>query len=170
MRTLKQITLLQDNLAEQNKIYSSLCHLLQSENEYLIQSDINNINKSASLKDALLKEAQKKEGERESLCTELCEMIALKKPNPRLLEIATKLPEPHRTKLIQYKSSLENLFAEIKRLNHENEILAQAALRNIGGTINVIKDALSTKETYKAAGKSTKANQQQVKHLVHKKA
>lgn len=168
MKTLRQITLLQDNLAEQNKIYSSLCHLLQSENEYLIQSDIDNINKSASLKDSLLREAEKKESERMYLCTELSDMIQLRSENPKLLEIATKLPEPHRSKLIQFKSSLENLFSEIKRLNHENEVLAAKALNTIGGTIGVIKEALSGKKTYQAGGQVQDKNQ--VKHLVHRKA
>lgn len=169
MQTLKQITLLQDNLAEQNKIYSSLCHLLQSENDYLIQSDIDNINKSASLKDSLLREAEKKESERLQLCSDLSEMIHLRSQNPKLLEIATKLPEPHRSKLIQFKSSLENLFTEIKRLNHENEILAEKALNTIGGTMGVIKEALSTgKKTYQAGGKAQ--DKSQVKHFVHKKA
>lgn len=168
MTTLKQITALQDNLAEQNKIYSSLCHLLQSENEYLIQSDIDNINKSASLKESLMREAEKKESERLYICDELSRSIQLKKDNPRLLEIATKLPEPHRTKLIQFKSSLENLFAEIKRLNHENEILAEKALKTIGGTIDVIKDALSTTKTYQAKGQVK--GKSQVQHLVHRKA
>lgn len=168
MQNFRKIGLLQENLAEQTKIYSSLCHLLQSENDYLIQSDVNNINKSAVLKDGLLRAAETKEEERLSLCSDLATDMRLRSETPKLLEIATKLPEPYRSKLIQHKSSLENLFAEIKRLNHENEILAEAALSTIGGTIDRIKDALAPKQTYQAGGKKKDTNQ--TKHLVHREA
>ena len=168
MQNLRQISLLQDNLSEQTKIYSSLCHLLQSENDYLIQSDVNNINKSAVLKEGLLRDAEAKEMEREIICKEISSELRIRSEVPKLLEIATKLPEPHRSKLIQYKSSLENLFVEIKRLNHENELLAEAALSTIGGTIDKIKDALAPKKTYQARGQVKDTSQ--VKHLVHREA
>lgn len=168
MNQLRQIRLLQDNLAEQTKIYSSLCHLLQSENDYLIQSDVNNINKSASLKEGLLRDAEEKEQLRLKLCEQISAEMRLRSAQPKLLEIATHLPEPYRSRLIQAKSGLENLFVEIKRLNHENELLAQAALQTIGGTIGRIKEELTTKKTYQAKGQVKDANQ--IKHLVHREA
>ena len=162
---------MQENLSEQNKIYSSLCHLLQSENDYLIKSDIDNMNKSASLKEGLLRDAEVKEQDRHALCVTIAAELRIFSEEPKLLEIATRLPEPHRSKLIGHKSSLENLFVEIKRLNHENEILAQSALEKIGGTIGVMKDALSTgNNTYEKKGQSKKEQATQIQHLVHREA
>ncbi|MFK8138314.1 MAG: flagellar protein FlgN [Bdellovibrionales bacterium] len=167
MRELQQVTKLQDILAEQNKIYSSLCHLLQSENDYLIQSDIENINKAASLKESLMIEAEKKEGERLQLCSVLADRLRIFSEQPKLLEIAIKLPEPHKRKLIEHKKGLEGLFADIKTLSSENQVLAGRALNTIGGTLGAMKEGLTGSKTYEKKGKVDQ-NKGQLKHLLNK--
>lgn len=158
------VSQLEINLDEQNQIYNNLFHLLQTERDYLLASDIENINKAASLKDALLREAQKKEEERLSICRRLkMNLQIVSDEEPKLLELAVRLPEPHKKRLINYRKKFETILADINSQNRDNSRYTQTALNTINGTLDTIREALQGGKTYQSKGKFDQKKEQQTR-------
>ncbi len=144
---------LQSCLIELSELYSKILTLLKEEKKHLISSNIEDILNSNSEKEQLLKKIAGVEGLRLGFAASLARDLNIVNPTPRLMEIADALKGSSEERTLRsHYHILSELMVQVQDLNQENETLAHAALRNIGGAMENIKDTLTGKKTYHKTG------------------
>jgi flagellar biosynthesis/type III secretory pathway chaperone len=141
------------NLEDITKLYRQLLEMVRTEKELLINSEIEKLSESNKAKEALLYKIRFADAARERYAKELAQIIGADVNQPRLLELARKIPGAGGDKLRGLHSTLEMLVRRTSELNQENEQYTQSALNTLNGAINEIKGTLAGKKTYAKEGK-----------------
>lgn len=140
-------------LDELTVLYRNISELLKVEKKFLISSGVDEILKVNSEKEQILKKIAGVEGLRLGFAGSLARELKLTTPTPRLLEIADALKgTAEERQLKKHYDVISKLIEQVQELNQENETLAMAALKNIGGALENIKDTLTGKKTYHKSG------------------
>lgn len=140
------------NLEDLIKFYLQLLDLARKEKEALIEADANKILELNSQKELHLQKIKLADTLRFKHAKELCVMIKADSENPRLLEIAQKIPGVMGDQLRNLHKTLDMVITRIIEINKDNEMLTQKALQALNGTMNNIKETLSGKKTYERKG------------------
>lgn len=140
------------NLEDLIKFYLQLLDLARKEKEALIEADANKIVELNSQKELHLQKIKLADTLRFKHAKELCVMIKADSDNPRLLEIAQKIPGVMGDQLRNLHKTLDMVITRIIEINKDNEMLTQKALQALNGTMNNIKETLSGKKTYERKG------------------
>jgi hypothetical protein len=140
------------NLEDLIKFYLQLLDLARKEKEALIEADANKILELNSQKELHLQKIKLADTLRFKHAKELCVMIKADSENPRLLEIAQKIPGVMGDQLRNLHKTLDMVITRIIEINKDNELLTQKALQALNGTMNNIKETLSGKKTYERKG------------------
>ncbi len=140
------------NLEDLIKFYLQLLDLARKEKEALIEADANKILELNSQKELHLHKIKLADTLRFKHAKELCVMIKADSENPRLLEIAQKIPGIMGDQLRNLHKTLDMVITRIIEINKDNELLTQQALHALNGTMNNIKETLSGKKTYERKG------------------
>lgn len=142
-----------ENLAVE---YDSLSQVMHLEREFLISSDIEQLQSSQNLKESILNKIKQLESNRQAAALQLADFIDLKERPPRLLQIVAGLQTLKKKKeaslFLGFHQSLEAQLKKVAEQNRENEIYASSALRILGGAIGEIKNTLGGKKTYQRKG------------------
>lgn len=162
-------TKLEASLEELTKSYRHLLELVRKEKEILIAADREKLEENNQLKEAAIFKLRAQDSLRSRYATELASLIKADTEHPRLLEIATLLGGQEADRLRTLHSALDMLTKRITDLNKENEEYAQAALKNLGGALNNIKETLTGKNTYARKGQQ-KMGPDTAGHFVSKEA
>ncbi len=134
------------------KIYRSLLEVVRKEKEILVESRLDELNENNKAKDALLVRIRTLENSRMKFARDLAVLTSSDVDQPRLLEIAAKMPGERGDRLRNLHSVLELLVRRVADVNKANEELVQSALRSITGAMEAVKDGLNPKPTYERKG------------------
>lgn len=138
-----------DNLV---KVYRSLLEIVRREKEILVASKLDELNENNKSKDAMLIRIRSLENHRMKTARDLAQVVGADVEQPRLLDIAIRCPHPQSEKLRNLHSVLDLLVRRVADVNKQNEELVQAALNNITGAMEAIRDGLKPKPVYGKQG------------------
>lgn len=154
---------LEQNLKAIVKVYRHLLSIVRQEKDILISADLDRLNENNHSKEVTLIRAKKLESERLDIVRKLAVSEGLDPEVTRLLDFAKHFGGEQGEKLMQTHSVLDLLLKRVRSFNEQNEVLVNAALDNITGGIQNIKDSIGNKKNYKKGGKlqntSTEAGQ-----------
>lgn len=145
-------------LDEQIKVYRHLLEVVRREKDILISANLDDLSENNKSKEAMLIKIRALETDRLSLAREVSESLGIDSQSPRLLEIAKNVQGDKAEKLRSMHSVLELLLRRVQEHNKKNEVLVEAALANITGAMNNLKNVLEEKKTYKRKGDLGKAS------------
>ncbi len=137
------------------KIYRSLLDVVRREKEILTDSRLDELNENNKSKDALLVRIRTLENSRMKSAREMAQILGGDVDQPRLLELAAKMPGERGDRLRNLHSVLELLVRRVAEVNKQNEELVQSALRHITGAMEAVKEGLAPKSTYEKHGSVT---------------
>jgi len=157
------------NLEEMTKLYRQLLDVVRKEKEILLTAQLDDLIENNLLKDQLLMKIKLADTLRFKHAQELALMIKADFENPRLLELAVKMPGAEGDTLRTLHATLDLLIKRLMDFNKENEVYAQTALKTLNGTMNDIKETLTGKKTYEKKGQY-KAGPEQSGNFVSKEA
>jgi flagellar biosynthesis/type III secretory pathway chaperone len=155
-----------DNLV---KVYRSLLDIVRREKDILIASKLDELNDNNKAKDAMLVRIRSLENQRQKCARDFAGSLGADVESPRLLEIASHCPRDWSERLHNMHSVLDLLVRRVAEVNKQNEELVQAALNNITGAMEAIRDGLKPKPVYGPKG-SMAAPKLDAARLVSKEA
>lgn len=138
-----------DNLV---KVYRALLDVVRREKEILVASKLDELNENNKAKDAMLVRIRSLENTRMKTARDLAQVVGADVEAPRLLDIAIRFEGEAADKLRNSHSVLDLLVRRVGEVNKQNEELVQAALSNITGAMEAIRDTLQEKPTYARKG------------------
>lgn len=138
-----------DNLV---KVYRSLLEVVRKEKEILVASRLEDLNENNKTKDAMLVRIRSLENQRMKCARDLARAVGADIEQPRLLDIASRCDGEWADKLRNMHSVLDLLVRRVADVNKQNEELVQAALHNITGAMEAIRDGLKPKPVYARQG------------------
>jgi flagellar biosynthesis/type III secretory pathway chaperone len=142
------------NLDDMTKSYRTLLEVVRKEKELLVASQVEQLQDNNSQKEALLHKVRALDVARERYAKDLGGLVGCENPQPRLLEIAQKMAGQKRADdLRNLHSTLEILVRRSQAINTENEAYVQAAIQQIDGALDNVKDTLAGKKVYQKGGK-----------------
>ncbi len=141
-----------DNLENLVKVYRSLLDTVRREKEILVSSKLEELNDNNKSKDATLIRIRSLENSRMKCARDLAAAVGGDVDQPRLLDIANKSDSQWQDRLRNLHSVLELLVRRVSEVNKQNEELVQAALSQINGAMDEIRDGLKPKSTYARQG------------------
>jgi hypothetical protein len=103
------------------KIYRSLLDVVRREKEILTDSRLDELNENNKSKDALLVRIRTLENSRMKSARELAQILGGDVDQPRLLELAAKMPGERGDRLRNLHSVLELLVRRVAEVNKQNE-------------------------------------------------
>jgi flagellar biosynthesis/type III secretory pathway chaperone len=134
------------------KVYRNLLDVVRREKEILVASKLDELNENNKTKDAMLIRIRSLENARMKCARDLAQAVGGDIEQPRLLDIATRVNHEKAQRLRNLHSALELLVKRVAEVNKQNEELVQAALKNITGAMDAIRDGLQPKATYARQG------------------
>lgn len=143
------------NLEELIKLYRNLWDILKKEKDYLVSADIQKLEEINKEKESLLFKIRAVDAIRERLAKDLAAELKIQSQYPRLLEMAAVMNGDRADRLRNYHSTLDLLLQRLNNQNKENEEYTNAALQNLNGALNNIKETLAGKKTYEKKGRMT---------------
>ncbi len=152
LSTEKIYSELVDNLENLVKVYRSLLEVVRREKEILVASKLDELNENNKSKDAMLIRIRSLENQRTKWARDLAAAVGADVENPRLLDIANHSELRMAERLRNMHSVLDLLVRRVADVNKQNEELVQAALSNITGAMEAIRDGLKPKPTYGRQG------------------
>ena len=141
------------------KVYRHLLSTVRKEKEILIDARLDDLNVNNLDKEKTLFKLKQLEGQRIEQTRNLATLENMKDPNAKLLDLAVFYQNEVGEKFRKYHSVLVLLLQRIQMYNIENETLVQAALHNVTGAMNSIKDSLKPKTTYEKQGQVNKGSE-----------
>lgn len=160
---------LESNLEEITKLYRQLVDQLRKEKDVLLSGEPERISESNKTKEFTLMRIKALDALRVKYAADLARELGLDPEQPRLLELARMMDGERGNKLRGIHAALEILFKRIPELNKENEEYAQAAIKNLQGAMDNLKDNLAPKKTYQRKG-ALERGPEQSGHLMRKEA
>ncbi len=148
------------NLEEITKNYRIVLDLVRKEKELLLQADIDGLVECNQSKEILVHKLKNLDTARERIARELAAHLGVDTQQPRLLEIASKLPMESGDRLRSIHATLDMIMRRLQELNKENEQYAQSALKTVGGALEELKSTLAGKKTYVKKGTLTQSPDQ----------
>ncbi|MBK7960516.1 MAG: flagellar protein FlgN [Bdellovibrionales bacterium] len=140
------------NLDELVLLYRQLLTVVRQEKELLLSAQGSELQELNLQKDQLLQKIRMADTLRQKHAQELAGVVQADIDNPRLLELAQKLPVEFGDRLRHLHSTLDIVIRRLLELNRENEAHAKSALQNLNGAMSNIKETLSGKKTYEKKG------------------
>lgn len=134
-------------LEDMVKAYRLLLDLVRQEKDILVSSDLAQLNQSNQAKEMAIDKIRELEEVRIIQAQKLAEHLNCDIERPRLLDIAMALGGSDGDRLRSLHSVLDLLLKRVREMNQANELLAESALKNLGGAIDSIKDTLHGKKT-----------------------
>lgn len=134
------------------KVYRSLLEVVRREKDILVASKLDELNENNKSKDAMLLRIRSLENNRMKCARDLAQAVGADVDQPRLLDIAVRCVPAQSDKLRNLHSVLELLIRRVADVNKQNEELVQAALNNITGAMEAIRDGLKPKPVYGKQG------------------
>lgn len=134
------------------KVYRSLLDVVRREKEILVASKLDELNENNKSKDAMLIRIRSLENQRLKHAADLAKAVGADTEAPRLLDIANHCEAKWQDRLRNLHSVLDLLVRRVADVNKQNEELVQAALNNITGAMEAIRDGLKPKSTYGPKG------------------
>jgi hypothetical protein len=134
------------------KVYRNVLEVVRREKDILVASKLDELNENNKAKDAMLVRVRSLENTRMRCARDLAQAVGADVEQPRLLDIATRMEHDRAQRLRTLHSTLELLVRRVSEVNKQNEELVQAALNNITGAIDSIRDGLKPKPTYARQG------------------
>jgi flagellar biosynthesis/type III secretory pathway chaperone len=134
------------------KVYRSLLEVVRREKEILVASKLEELNENNKSKDAMIIRIRSLENHRMKCARDLAHAIGADHENPRLLDIANRSEAAWQDRLRNQHSVLELLVKRVSEVNKQNEELVQAALSNITGAMDAIRNGLKPKPVYARKG------------------
>jgi len=156
-----------NNLDEMITLYRQLLDIVRKEKELLLAAQLDDLTENNTLKDQVLMKIRLADTLRFKHAQELALVIKAEYENPRLLDIAQKMPAAEGDRLRSQHATLDLLIKRLMEFNRENEEYAQSALKTLNGTMNDIKETLTGKKTYEKKGQY-KAGPEQAGNFVRK--
>lgn len=134
------------------KVYRSLLDVVRREKEILVASKLDELNENNKAKDAMLVRIRSLENQRMKCARDLAQAVGADMEQPRLLDIANHCQLEWADRLRNLHSVLDLLVRRVAEVNKQNEALVQAALNNITGAMDAIRDGLKPKPVYGPKG------------------
>ena len=134
------------------KVYRSLLEIVRREKDILIASRLDELTENNKSKDSMLIRIRSLENSRLKCARDFAQSIGADSENPRLLDIAVHCPPSESDKLRNLHSVLDLLIKRVSEVNKSSEELVQAALNNITGAMEAIRDGLKPKPVYGKQG------------------
>lgn len=156
------------NLDDLVLLYRQLLTAVRQEKDLLLGAQGPELQELNTHKDFLLQKIRLADTLRQKHAQELAGLVHADIENPRLLEIAQKLPAEHGDRLRQMHATLDIVIRRLLELNKENESHAQSALRNLDGAMSNIKETLSGKKTYEKKGQINKLGPEKAGNFIRK--
>ena len=145
---------LKDSLEKLVKHYRVLLDQLRREKDLLTENAAEELVTLNSEKEVLLGKISQTENLRKRQTMELASALKVSEQNPRLMELASLLPDAEAEKLRTIHSTLDLLLKRVVEINTVNSRLATSALKNANGALANIKRALGqSKPTYERKGR-----------------
>ena len=158
-----------NNLEEMTKQYRLLLDCVRKEKEYLLQTNIVELDANNILKEQLLSRIRSVDGLRVNYASDLALAIGVDPVEPRLIEIAKQMGGPEGDKLRNIHSTLELITKRLIELNNENAAYAESALNTVNSAMENVKDSLMGQKTYQKKG-NYQQGYDKSGHLVSKEA
>lgn len=134
------------------KVYRTLLDVVRREKEILVASKLDELNENNKSKDAMLVRIRSLENQRMKCARDLAQAVGADMEQPRLLDIANHCELKWADRLRNLHSVLDLLVRRVSEVNKQNEELVQAALNNITGAMDAIRDGLKPKPVYGPKG------------------
>lgn len=150
--TEAQYTELMDSLDDLVKVYRSLLDVVRREKEILVSSKLEDLQENNKSKDAMILRIRSLENQRMKCARDLAQAVGADVDQPRLLDIAVHCESQWQDRLRNMHSVLELLVRRVSEVNKQNEELVQAALTNITGAMDSIREGMKPKSTYARQG------------------
>lgn len=148
----KSYNKLVSNLEEITTLYRQLLEIVRKEKEILLSAKVDELIENNVVKDQTLMKIRLADALRLKHAQELALLIKADYENPRLLDIAQKVPQPFGEHLRSLHATLDLLISRLVEFNRDNESYAQTALSTLTGTMNDIRETLTGKKTYEKKG------------------
>ena len=152
------------------KHYRQLLEVVRREKDILVAAKIADLNENNRSKDAMLVRIRSLENSRMKCARALAQLIGADVEAPRLLDLAVRLEGERSEKLRLMHATLELLIKRVGEVNKQNEGLVTAALNNITGAMDAIRDTLQSKPTYARQGALAPTAESGAGHLVSREA
>lgn len=159
---------LEKSLDDLIKIYRHLLGVVRREKEILVSANLQDLNENNKTKEAMLIKARQLEEFRMAATKSFARSEGISDES-KLIDIAQFVGGETGLRLQNIQSVLELLLKRVKEHNVQNEVLVNAALENISGAMNSIREVISEKPTYKKSG-SMKNHTREPGKLVSKEA
>ena len=150
-------TQLIDGLEHLIRVYRLLLDNIRNEKDLLIKADLDILSENNRAKEVILLKLRTFENARMKVAKDLATSLGADANQPRLLDLATRLPLIEGDQLRNQHSVLDLLIKRLNEINKENEQLAHAALKNVSGAIGAIRDSMAGKPVYEKKGNLSKA-------------
>ncbi len=134
------------------KVYRALLDVVRREKEILVASKLDELNENNKSKDAMLVRIRSLETQRMKCARDFAQAVGADVEQPRLLDIANHCEFEWADRLRNLHSVLDLLVRRVSEVNKQNEELVQAALNNITGAMDAIRDGLRPKPVYGPKG------------------
>lgn len=140
------------HLEDMTTLYRQLLEIVRKEKDMLLAAQLDQLTENNLAKDQVLMKIRLADTLRAKSAQELASALKCNEENPRLLELAQKLPQEQGDQMRSLHATLDLLIKRLMEFNRENEAYAQSALKTLNGTMNDIKETLSGKKTYEKKG------------------
>jgi hypothetical protein len=157
LKAQEHYTYLLDTLESLVKVYRTVLDVVRREKDILVSAKLDDLHENNKAKEALLLRVRSLETSRTKQARDLAQIVGADVEQPRLLEIASKMNAIQSDKLRNLHSVLDLLVRRVSEVNKQNEELVQAALKNISGAMDAIRDTLQEKPAYGRKGKMATA-------------
>ncbi len=155
-------------LQQEFKVYNDLFFLMDEEYTYLVDGNVEDLQKTTQAKEAYLRAIVVLEENREQVCMDLAKVYNLTETPVRLMQLAEKLDASSAKTLQTWKHTFDDLLKRLQEKNEINQMMANNALETVENTIGAVKESLQTTNMYQKKGQVKKGDQ--VEHLFSKKA
>jgi len=136
---MQQLT---DHLSERIADYNALIVLSEKKPECIIANDADGLSKITSDENALVGKMQKQDKIRESLMSEICNVLGISQSDYTLTQLCDMIKEQEEHALLcDLVSKTREKMEKLKELNNHNKTLIESSLDYIDFSVNVIRSS-----------------------------
>jgi len=121
--------------------YSGLVELMREERGHIASNNVDQLDEVLKHQNTIILELKALEEARKALIRKLAELLGLPFEGVTLRKLIDVVEEPYATMLAGYGDRIDELVAEIKRLNDDNSYLIDKSIEYITGALQIFISA-----------------------------
>ena len=139
-------------LEDELRLHGALRDLGDRKRKHLVQFDVEAVDKTTRDEQTLLAALGETASRRLQSCRDMGKAIGMDEKTVSVRSIASKLPDPERSRLFTLASELRRKITEVSRVTHSNRVLTEQSLTHVQSFFDIITGTSSDDGTYGRRG------------------